>query len=441
MIIKVGATKSEIVPEPSDWERSRNWIKNLKQDFTVKMQNAYWATKGTEWDGRIRLIDYKNKFRTGLIPSIMRWGKRHKHRVKIEKYKGFTYSNLVTELEGNKLKPWQEEMLGKCLKWRRGIINAATNSGKSFVFPFLVESYNKPKTLILTNRVNVFAAISENFSDVGTIDANGFNTGHITIGMQQSLVKKCTNVNALKWLKTVELLIVDECHWASGKKYMKLIDSVGAYHRFFFSGTPLDDKSDLEAANLIGMSGPVIYQVSNQEMIKAGQSRSPVVHILKNKCANIKRYADSLRQNIKESRSRAELIRPLLDKKCLVFTQWTQHAELMSEVLGIDYCHGKDPDRTEKLKRFQSDPDCSLITTMIISEGSNLFGIDRIIWAGAGKSSRMVNQTIGRALRKMDEKDKMFEVYDFMDDDGGPQRKHSLKRIGIYNSQKYKVIE
>lgn len=437
MKIKVGSVYSTIEPEQRDWNKNRMCMRDLKNAFKAKIKNSYWIQKKSGWDGTIRFIDYNGRFRTGLLPSVLRWCKENGYRYEIKKPNGLD-SRVVTAMGDKKLRSWQEDMLQACLKWKRGIINAATNAGKSFVFPFLVESYQNPKTLILTNRVKVMEAILENFETVGTINADGFNPANVTVAMDKSLLNYCNSANVLKYLNEVELLIVDECHWASGKGYTKLIDQIGAYHRFFFSGTSLDGKDEVQTGTLVGMAAPVIYQISNQDMIEAGQSKDVEVIIIENHCNEIKPYKENLSVNVKQSIGRLRGLTEQIVGKALILTQWTEHAELIARALKCEFTHSKDSQKNEKIHNFKQSCNGILVSTMIISEGVNIDGIDTVVWAGAGMSVRMIKQSIGRGLRGGDGK---LRVIDFMDADGGKLESHSRSRINTYEKEGFLVTK
>lgn len=445
MVIKVTSTWSYLTPERGDWKRG-NIMKRIKEDFKVKYPGASYSPKfqSGKWDGKIMMVDWNGRFRTGLLASVVQYLKQRGIAVTINKEVAEVQGGLVTKLNEFELREWQETMIERCIKWKRGIVSAATNSGKSFSFPFLIQSYGVPKTLVISNRLNIFAELLERLNKLwpgcGVVNDKECRTSErVTVAMQKSLLNRRGDVNLLKYLDSVELLIVDECHWACGKQYVDLIERVGAYHKFGFSGTPFDGKNAVEVATLVGLFGPEIYRVSNTEMIDRGQSRRPVVRFLYNSCELIKYYKTSRRKNITESFSRAGVIEDLSDKKCLIVCMHKEHGELLAERLKIDFTHSSDKGKNEKIERFKKDFTYSLISTFIIGEGVNLYGIDRLVYAAGGKSPRMIKQAVGRGLRK-DSDVNTFEVVDVYDADGGVLEEHSNKRIGVYKSEGFEVI-
>lgn len=67
----------------------------------------------------------------------------------------------------------------------------------------------------------------------------------------------------------VDMLIVDECHRAAAPTHATSLGAVAAPFRIGLSATPLD-RQDVYNALVVGLTGPVVYSVTLEQLVEAG---------------------------------------------------------------------------------------------------------------------------------------------------------------------------
>ena len=137
-----------------------------------------------------------------------------------------------------KLRTYQEEIINSIRSNLRNGINSmvtqlATGGGKTVIFSFIVKSASEKnnRCLILTNRIELLEQAGGTFSN---LDIRYENITSKTKSVPRSLVSVAmveTLNNRLKrrldfqmWFKTLDIIIIDECHIASFDKLFDFIE-------------------------------------------------------------------------------------------------------------------------------------------------------------------------------------------------------------------------
>jgi superfamily II DNA or RNA helicase len=342
-------------------------------------------------------------------------------------------------------------MLGEQeLYFPRGILDLATNAGKTSIIAGLGKNLENPRILFVTDSKVIHGQSVEFFSqmfEVGQVSDKKMDmSGELVVAMSQTLSNRIAgSVNVKKDMQGFNVLVFDEAHRAATKAGKTIYQSTNAGIRLLMSGTPLDMDDRCKRMTLFGMSGKVLKKISNDDLIKSGVSVKPIVSIHLNKMDFGFSYTGSYEELV-NSTSRMDKIVELVrgtQSHVLITVNFKHHAELLYERLkqaGIDriaWSHGDDPRKAEVLQEFKKDLRV-LIATPIIREGYNNKKIGMVIYAGGGKSKISVKQIVGRGLRK-DESQDFVEVHDFYDDDRKTLAFHSRKRIKYYRQEGFEV--
>jgi superfamily II DNA or RNA helicase len=252
----------------------------------------------------------------------------------------------------------------------------------------------------------------------------------------------------------VDGILVHNCHYAGGNDYSRLTSLIPAPIRILVSGTSLDSEKMTNKLVIIGTAGGYLYQIKNKDLIKKKVSLKPIIHFIYNKCAQDGRtYDENVEDYIHKSENRLEEFKKWIiseghiNKQIVVAFAIIKHGEFMYESfkndsrfqnLNIDWVHGTDSDRTEKIKDFKESRTNLLIASTIIQEGLNIPNIEILNYGLGGSSKIQLKQFIGRAIRD-DGKSSEVLIVDFYDDCKWLDV-HSRERLKIYNAEEFDIV-
>lgn len=454
---------------------SGNYPKEFVKKVTSYFVNNYYFSKLYKlgkWDGRRHFFNEKTcSFPAGLVDVVKEeLQKNYKEcKVSITDYReenippssnrGF---DLIGVDFGQGKYDYQIKAAEEAIKKKRGILKLAVNAGKTEISCAITKHLSVP-TLFIVPGIDLLYQTRDRFSkrlgieveDIGLIGDNNFKLGNwITVGTVDSLLSRIKSEDLVqedldKW----DLLFIDECHGAGSVTAYKVLDKIPAYWRFGLSATPLD-RSDGDTFRLISQTGPIIYEVSNKDLVDRGISVQPVVRLLKiNEPVISKKVPWPKVKNlgIVKNPHLNDLIALSVTeyakegKLCLVLVdQITQGEEIKSRIKDVraEFIHGKaDSDERKKaLNDFSKGNIKVLIGTSIFNQGIDLDCIDVIALAGGGKATIPVIQRIGRGLRSGRGRDKLI-VLDVMNFCHKHLIKHSHKRLQLYKKEGCFIIE
>lgn len=462
MVIQLKNIRSKIYIEDEDPLRI---FPKMVEYMAVAVPGAYFSPlyKAKKWDGKKRFITPKGYFNTGLLPIILTLVKDLGADVKIldERENSIEVGEILYNLNGEiSLRDYQQEILKKILSrqkagvpFYRGIIDAATNSGKDYIMAGVYRNI-KQQTLIVIHNQDIYRKAIKfmgQFFDVGRIDSDTIDLKELTICMEKTLLNRIKkDINIKNFVSKTKCLMVDECHRAAGKEYKTLISKIDSPIKLGFSGTATDMENKVSRVELVGLFGTKIAKISNQFLIEGGHSQKPKVTILKNGKVSygIIDFRDDYEQNVMFSDERAELIIQECIKRnhdqILISINEIEHGNFLLRKLllsgidrVVDFVHGEDKERELKQQKFRENKINVLITSMILKEGVNIPNINTLIMAQGGKSVITVKQLVGRVLRDDGEAD-YCEVIDFYDY-GKYTSSHSKKRIKVYKDEGFDI--
>jgi superfamily II DNA or RNA helicase len=390
--------------------------KPLKLNFN-KVTNTYWADQGKLW------------------------GSGHRF-----------------EGEPIMLRDDQVEVVNRFIENPQSLQEVATGAGKTIMTATLAqlcEPYGR--TMIIVPNKDLVTQTEEDFKnvnlDVGVYygDRKELNKTH-TICTWQSLNildKKSKNseheiVTLAEFLDGVECVIVDEVHMAKANVLKNLLTQnfCNAAIRWGLTGTV--PKEDFEAEVIFASIGPVVGGIKAHQLQEMG--------ILSNLHVNItqlidlpefKSYADELKYLV-TNKNRIAYISNLIKKisetgNTLVLVSridtGTQMAELIEDSNFISGEVKGDKRKEEYKEHANSNKKITVATYGVASVGINIPRIFNLVLLESGKSFTRVIQSIGRGIRKAEDKD-FVQVWDITSTCKYAKR-HLTERKKYYKDAKY----
>jgi superfamily II DNA or RNA helicase len=283
----------------------------------------------------------------------------------------------------------------------------------------------------------------------------------ITISTYQSL----QNIEDNSFYREFGMIMVDEAHGATAKVLSSVIEKcTEAEYRFGFTGSLRD--SVLNDLQLTGLLGPIKKSISTKEL----QDRKELSDLSIN-CVVLK-YPEAIRKEfnkgkpnyqteidyVLESTNRNNFICNLAFEQkgttLVLFNYVEKHGIPMFKIAQEkNKKHGRNiffvsgsthVDDREKIREIvEKEKDCIIFASSgTFSQGINIPSIENLIFTFSTKSFIRIIQSIGRALRMSDAKNKA-KVYDIIDNISWKSKKnygmkHAITRISFYEQEKFK---
>lgn len=453
----------------------------IRNEFSVENKKHSFAPKHLKKKipRRIFIIDKMGRFPLGLYKDI------------IEKLREFQLTNFqydddfksqvlcgidIDELDTNfkyEHRYYQEDVVLRALKFGRGIILSATGSGKSFMTASLVQQFynnrtgRKFKAVIAVPGLSLVNQLYKDFEEYGVAFSYSKWTGetntkgHYVNPLEDTDVVivnnefLCSKFDENKWIRDIDLLIVDECHKAkAASRVSKIVTKVKTKNKFGFTGTLPDD--DYNQWKIKGIFGPVFFEKTSKELRDEGYLTEAEVLQLELAYTNGPKYKISPdgKENfdieldfIYESKERNTLIRKLtqrLDGNTLILVNHIRHGEILEECLNdlghVRFIQGStEVDSRDAIvaEMEKSENVVAIAMASIFSTGINVKNLHNIIFVAGGKSFIRLVQGIGRGLRLHDSKE-LLRIID-LSDQLKYSKEHAEERTKIYNDQQITI--
>lgn len=472
MIFEVHNNKTKIIIQTSE---DQDAYEALRDEFKYRDKGYQYAQAYIDnvWDGYTNVIKYK-KFGTGLLPYILSSMRDNGFSYTIDdrRQNEFKAPELPSEnliLGPDTLRPEQEDVVRKMfpifptqdisMTWYRGMIWAATNSGKTHIIGWLFDNLPKDTTILfLVHRKLIFNQIIEFLNELG-IDYGIYGQyknqkpkkelKRITLAMNKTMSVAASKGDSdlHDWLSEVNTVIVDESHATTSNEYKTLLAVTNAYAVYFFSGTALGKDKGKNYA-MLGMSGPVMGRITNKQLIDLGRSQKPTVHI--HYCDQDILFFEDNDHGLRTATYSKDRIRVIREEilsnpkgSVLIYVEKTQQGDwIYDQIIDlpvvVEFTHGSDKNINQKKQDFTDGKINVLIATGVFSTGINVKIITTCIFCPIVSSNNIVLQVFGRLLRHDGVNDEC-KFIDFMDKADGP-RKHSKARISMYKKEKFDII-
>lgn len=439
--------------------------KILEKSLTKFQDGSFFSEKFQEghWDGNIYFFNKRNDtFPVGFITIVTKYLKKHKVQYKIT-------DNVIQPILADGLNPklhqHQYEAVLKFLQIQHGIIQIPTRGGKTYTSGELINvlfRYKKIKNvLFITDSASLHQQAYDDLKDylgtkIGSIKASKYDIQPVVVTTIQTMESICNGVTRglkgtfdekrtkrlqrkkkknefIKYLESVDFIIVDECHEYGKKSKIDLLKKCkNVKFALYMSATPFKSESILARYNMLSVSGEVMYEIPEETLKDRGiLSRDCVYicHINHNKNRNINvddedTYLRYEKQVITHNFFRNQIITNLtemcrkLNLKVLILFTKKEHGLYLSNITGDDFLDGgfSIKQRQAITKKFLSKKDGGvLLASNIFKKGITLPEVQVLINAGGGKEQSNVTQRRGRVLGVTQDKNKVLTI-DFYDE-------------------------
>jgi len=261
------------------------------------------------------------------------------------------------------------------------------------------------------------------------------------------------------FFENIGMVIGDEAHNFKAKSLIKIMTKlVNCEYRIGTTGT-LDDKK-VHKLQMEGLFGPVYEVTTTRELMDRD-----FLAKLSIKCV-ILQYPEKHRKLVKEmdyqgeikylisskerNRKIVELVNSLKGNTLVLYQLVENHGEVLYEMFlednqnPVSFIHGGiNPTERERIREETEKLSDSIIVASYgtFSTGVNIRNLHNIVFASPSKSRVRNLQSIGRGLRKSDEKTEAI-LYDVVDDLSTGDylnytMKHYLARLDIYDEQRF----
>lgn len=478
VVIYVGNVKSKVQNLPM------NLANKIAKELSVKVPNYWFSTafKMGRWDGTQKFfIRPANTFPTGLLKTVVNMiSEQFELPLEIQDERKGINDLVITPVEkqytigkDKNFREYQVEALNAVITNKvenatfvRGVINLATNAGKTTVAEGLInELYPKLKKgnqflLFVTHSKEIAYQAQKSIETdlgikVGIIGDGKWELKTVTVAIVSTLYKRMKDKKPeFKFLvENVTAFIADEVHHSSSQSWYDVLCSfTNASIRVGLTGT-VDKSNPVNEMRLYSCTGPVVTKVSNDFLIQKGYSAKPICIMFlvgESELDDIP-YSDAYNLGIIENEERLQVIHDICCKetkdnnKVLVLVEYLEHGNIINEKLKnlkkqVYFTNGQlsSEERQKLLDDLKMGKLDVLISTSILDEGVDVSGINAIIYARGMKSTRKLLQGIGRGLRKKKDGSPL-RFYDFIDNTNLKLLQHSQNRYEVLKKEKFTV--
>jgi superfamily II DNA or RNA helicase len=356
------------------------------------------------------------------------------------------------------LRDYQVAAINKFLENTQALQEIATGAGKTITtatLSHLAEKYGR--TITIVPNKSLVEQTEEDFINVGLDvgvyygDRKDLNKTH-TICTWQSLNildKKSKNheydiVSLAEFLDNVKTVIVDEVHMAKADVLKNLLTQnlCNAPIRWGLTGTI--PKSDYESEPIFASLGPVVGGIAAHELQEMGVLSNCHVNVVQMiDLPEFKTYPEELKYlvtNKDRMKYISKLIKTISDSgNTLVLVNRIDSGKfLVDELEGSVFISGnvKTKDRKEEYDEIKTSDNKIIVATFgVAAVGINIPRIFNLVLLEPGKSFVRVIQSIGRGIRKAEDKD-FVQIWDLTSTCKWAKR-HLTERKKFYKEAKY----
>ena len=468
----------------------RSIAKELSDFFTFTVPNYQFtpAYKKRKWDGKIRLYNTHTRvIYKGLLDYVISFCEDRNYTFDVSHVSSpgsppgapggleEFIESLNLSANNHKIDPYphQKDAVLHSIKNGRALLLSPTGSGKSLIIYILLRYYlsiipKDKKILIVVPTTSLVSQLFSDFKDYSSL--NGWDVEEnvhkifsgqsketnkqVVISTWQSLYKIDP-----RYFRDFEVAFGDECHLFKAKSLTGLMEKLtNAKYRFGTTGTL--DGSNTHKLVVEGLFGRVFKTTTTKELMEKDLLSQLEIDCLvmgynQQEIETVKRasYQDEIAWLIKNTKRNAficDLGASLKGNTLLLFNFVEKHGiplydQLKSKKDDVYLIHGgTDIDQREEIRHIVDNNKNSILVASYgtCSTGINIKNIHNIIFTSPSKSVIRVLQSIGRGLRKSNQKDKVM-VYDIADNLCYKKwRNHTMRhldeRVKIYNNEKFR---
>jgi superfamily II DNA or RNA helicase len=452
--------------------------KKLVNTFKYEIPGARYqpAVRLGRWDGKVAYFQLGGSSYINLLPEIIPILEQYDYDIELDDQRDystvFDFAQVTEDSFAHKtwpvghpavgqpilLRDYQVEIVNNYLQNPQCIQEVATGAGKTLMTAALsksVEAYGR-SIIIVPNKSLVTQTEKDYVNlglDVGVYfgDRKDYNRTH-TICTWQSLnnmMKKTKSgeaeVDIQDFIEGVVCVIVDEVHMAKADALKTLLTGVMARVPIRWGLTGTVPKEKFESQSLLVSLGPVISKLSASELQDRGvlaQCHVNIVQLIDH--VEYSNYQSELKYLLEESGrldTIADLVRRVNETgNTLVLVDRTECGRQLVARLGEKavFVSGatKGTKRQEEYDEVADSVDKIIVATYgVAAVGINIPRIFNLVLIEPGKSFVRVIQSIGRGIRKAEDKDHV-QIWDITSTCKFAKR-HLTKRKVFYKEANY----
>ena len=457
----------------------------LSEYFTFEVPGAKFMPqyRSKYWDGKIRLYStHTGEIYVGLLDKIVAWAKRYEYSVEfkdnkfygtpLEENEMISYEGVkdyMTRISAHKPREYQINAVYDALKYNRKLLISPTASGKSLMIYSVVRYFceKNNRVLLIVPTTSLVEQMYKDFEDYGW---NADSYCHKIYSGKDKSTKKQVVITTWQsiynlprsFFDSYDVVIGDEAHLFKSKSLISIMTKLdNAKYRFGFTGTL--DGSQTHKWVLEGLFGPSYKVTQTKELIEKGHLSKLQIKILllahnPHKFNEYEEEIQYLITNEKRNNFIKNLVLDLKGNSLVLFNRVESHGQPLYELINssaskerkIFFVHGGvDTEQRELVREITEREDNAIIVASYgtFSTGINIRNLHNVIFASPSKSRVRNLQSIGRVLRKGNNKTQAI-LYDIADDITYNSRKnytlnHLVERIKIYNEEdfNYEIIK
>lgn len=451
--------------------------KALVRKFEHEIPGARYlpAVRLGRWNGKVSYFNLGGSTYINLLPDIVPVLEEYDYDIELVDLREYNSIFSFAEVNSNSfadkvwpkghtqenqsitLRDYQVEIVNNFLKNTQCIQEVATGAGKTIMTAVLsktVEQYGR-SIVIVPNKSLVVQTEADYINlglDVGVYfgDRKEYNKKH-TICTWQSLNNLLKNtksgeaeIDIKEFIEDVVCIMVDEVHMAKADVLKTLMTGAFSHIPIRWGLTGTIPKAIYEQLALLTSIGPVIGKLSAAELQEKGVLATCHVNIvqLKDK-VEFTNYQSELK-HLLEDEKRLDKIAQLIDKikdsgnTLILVDRVNAGRELISRLPNSVFISGETrlTERKEEYDEVKvSDNKVIVATYGVAAVGINIPRIFNLVLIEPGKSFVRVIQSIGRGIRKAEDKENV-EIWDITSDCKFAKR-HLTQRKNFYKEAKY----
>ena len=451
----------------------------LADQFTFEVPNAKFSPqyKNKYWDGKIRLFNTQTgEIYIGLLDRIIRFCEDHEYTYEFadNKFYGLPFEineniskegvkDYMTAISRHAPRDYQVEGVYDALRHNRKLLISPTASGKSLMIYSVVRYYveKQQNILIVVPTTSLVEQMYKDFADYGW-DVGSFchkiyagkereTDSQVIITTWQSIYKL-----PKQYFARFNVVVGDEAHQFKSKSLISIMTKLcDAKYRFGFTGTL--DGSQTHKWVLEGLFGPSYKIINTDELMKKGHLAKLDIKILllKHPPNRFDIFEDEVQYIINHEKRNNFIKNLTLDLKgntLVLFSRVEGHGQPLYDLINTNKVDGRhvffihggvETEERERVREITEKESNAIIVASYgtFSTGINIRNLHNVVFASPSKSRIRNLQSIGRVLRKGENKVKAT-LYDIADDISYKSRKnytlnHLIERIKIYNEENF----
>jgi len=425
------------------------------------------------WDGKIRLLSKTGTTYLNLLEHIMPMIEDAGYDVVFEDQRkdwsevtdvisgiGPEYlSDLMFKDKPLVLRDYQIEAVNAAIYEGGGILEMATGAGKTLVCGTLSKIYSGfGKVVVIVPNIDLVLQTQHTFKQLG-----------LDTGLWYGEIKERKDITVATWQSLdnfpelfagVACVIVDEVHQAKAKILNEMLTGPACNVPFRFGCTGTLPKEELFRLQIEACLGQPIFVLRTWQLQHEGVLADTNIYQVQLDDAGNTDYMhrtskfsfedwnDELSWLLDHKQRLAFIAQTLMDIRdnsgnTIVLVPFRKHGKALEALIpGAISLDGRDKNRLEKYERFNNSDDNILICTYgIAATGIDIPRIFNLVMLEPGKKFEKVTQTLGRGLRKADDKHRL-NVYDICSN-SGMSSNHATQRRKLFKEakQQLEIIE